>query len=58
MGYGSIYTRSYFGNGVIDNDIGWGAIYKSLVDPTRLFEILTESGDYVLSQNGEYLVTE
>ena len=32
-----IYSSSYWGNGVCDNDIGWGGVYKDLAGCTAAF---------------------
>lgn len=31
MNFGSIYSSSYWGNGVTDNIISWGVVYVDLV---------------------------
>lgn len=31
MNYGSIYSSTYWGNGVTDNTISWGSVYEDLV---------------------------
>ena len=31
MAFGKIYDTTYWGNGVLDNTIGWGIIYRDLV---------------------------
>jgi len=60
--YGKIYDSTWCGVSVCDNTINWGKIYKALVDctPTPLFEILTEDGNYLITEGTtvEYLVTE
>lgn len=32
MSWGDIYCRTHWGNGVDDNEIGWGSIYKALCE--------------------------
>ena len=32
MSWGDIYCRTHWGNGVDDNDISWGKIYKALCE--------------------------
>ena len=46
MAFGKIYDTTYWGNGAIDNTIGWGIVYRDFIDPTTAFEILAENGDY------------
>lgn len=58
MAFGKIYDTTYWGNGVLDNTIGWGIIYRDLVDPTTFFEILAENGDYLQTENNEYIIIE
>lgn len=62
MSWGKIYDSTWWGDGVCDNNIDWGQIYKALVDctPTPLFEILTEDGNYLITEGAtlEYIVTE
>ncbi len=31
MNFGSIYSSTYWGNGVTDNTISWGVVYVNLV---------------------------
>ena len=62
MAFGKIYDTTYWGDGVCDNTINWGQIYKALVDctPTPLFEILAENGDFLITESATvtYIVTE
>ena len=55
-----IYSSSWWGLGAC-NDTGWGIVYKPYVDctPTPLFEIISEDGEFLLSENtNEFLITE
>ena len=52
--WGSIYIKptgtTWWGNGVCDNTVNWGLVYKPYVDctPTLLYEIIAENGvDYL-----------
>ena len=36
IGWGAIYTRSYWGNGVKDNTISWGKYYREDATDTEL----------------------
>ena len=61
MSWGKVYDSTWWGkDGVCENTIGWGDIYKSLVDctPTVLFEIETEDGNYMIAEGAStvYLV--
>ena len=63
--WGSIYIKptgtTWWGDGVCDNTVNWGLVYKPYVDctPTLLYEILAENGDYLLTEtNNSFLVTE
>lgn len=58
MAYGKIYETTYWGTGALDNNIGWGGIYKNLIDPTPFFELLAENGDYLLTENNINIITE
>lgn len=58
MAFGKIYDTTYWGNGALDNTIGWGIIYRDLIDPTTAFEILAENGDYLRTENNKYIIIE
>ncbi len=58
MAYGKIYETTYWGDGALDNNIGWGSAYKNLIDPTPFFELLAENGDYLLTENNINIITE
>ena len=32
MSWGDVYCKTHWGNGVDDNDISWGKIYKALCE--------------------------
>ena len=36
MSYGAIYDSTWWGNGVIDNDIYWGIVYYDLAQPSEV----------------------
>ncbi len=54
MAWGKIYETTDWGF-VSDT---WGNIYEQYVDPTRFFEILTELGDYIITELGAYITRE
>tara|TARA_R100001460_G_C3467962_1_gene166798 strand:+ start:374 stop:556 length:183 start_codon:yes stop_codon:yes gene_type:complete len=56
MGFGKIYETTYWGQGAIDNTIGWGNVYEQFVDPTEFSEILAENGDFLLTEQNEYII--
>ena len=62
--WGSIYITptgtTWWGDGVCDNKVSWGIVYKPYVDCTPDFEIIAENGvDYLLTEaNNEFLITE
>ena len=36
MSYGAIYPYTWWGNGVIDNNISWGIVYYDLAQPSEV----------------------
>jgi hypothetical protein len=56
MSFGKIYETTDWGNGALDNTIGWGNVYVQYIDPTEFSEVLTEAGDYVMSEQNEYII--
>lgn len=58
MAFGKIYDTTYFGFGALDNTVGWGNIYKDLIDPTSASEILAEDGSYLRTENNDYIIIE
>jgi len=52
MGDGLIYTSTWWGDGVCDNTVEWGSVYKSIAgcSPTPFFEVLAENGDFLLTE--------
>ena len=32
MAFGKIYDTTYWGNGAIDNTIGWGIVYRDYIE--------------------------
>lgn len=57
MSYGSIYTSTWWGY-VEEN--GYGGIYYDDANPspTPFFEVLAENGDYVITEQNEYVIIE
>ena len=57
MSWGKIYDTSWWGN-PIEN--GWGGIYYDDANPspTPFFEVLAENGDYVITEQNEYVIIE
>lgn len=57
MSWGKIYETTDWGY-VEEN--GWGAIYYNEANPspTPFFELLTEAGDYVITEQNEYIIIE
>ena len=58
MAFGKIYETTDWGNGALDNTIGWGIVYRDYIDPTTAFEILAENGDYLQTEQNEYIIIE
>ena len=60
MAFGKIYETTYWGNGVCDNDIDWGIVYKPLTDctPTPFFEVLAEDGAFLQTEQNEFIIIE
>tara|TARA_R110000744_G_scaffold10295_1_gene32101 strand:+ start:443 stop:706 length:264 start_codon:yes stop_codon:yes gene_type:complete len=61
--WGSIYIKptgtTWWGDGVCDNTVSWGIVYKPYVDCTPDFEIIAENGDFLKTEIGnENLITE
>ncbi len=63
--FGSYYitptSETWWGDGVCDNTVNWGLVYKPYVDctPTPFFEIIAENGDFLFTEaNNEFLITE
>ena len=52
MAFGSIYTTTDFGNGVCDNAIDWGIIYRAIANCTPI------SVDNLIAENGDNLISE
>jgi hypothetical protein len=58
MSWGKIYETTWWGSGALDNNIGWGLIYRDYIDPTTAFEVLAENGDYLQTEQNEYIIIE
>jgi len=58
MSFGKIYETTDWGNGALDNTIGWGNLYVQYIDPTPFNELLAENGDYVMTEENEYIIIE
>jgi hypothetical protein len=50
-----IYNSTWWGLPTPD---GWGNIYYPYIDPTPFIEIVSEIGDFLLSEQGEYIIIE
>lgn len=57
MSWGKIYDTSWWGN---PTENGWGNIYWNYANPspTPFFEVLAENGDYVITEQNEYIIIE
>tara|TARA_A200000159_G_C7332939_1_gene343763 strand:- start:2545 stop:2727 length:183 start_codon:yes stop_codon:yes gene_type:complete len=59
MAFGSIYTTTNFGNGVCDNAIDWGIIYRNIANCTPLVfdNLIAENGDNLIDEIGNNLIS-
>jgi len=57
MNWGKIYETTWWGNPTVS---GWGSIYYPYTDPTPtpFFEILAENGDFLQTEQNEYIIIE
>jgi hypothetical protein len=57
MSWGKIYDTSWWGSPT-END--WGNSYYDYANPspTPFFEVLAENGDYVITEQNEYVIIE
>jgi hypothetical protein len=53
--WGKIYEYTWWGNGVYDNTIDWGIVYKDL---DTFYEVLAENGDYLIAENNDNIILE
>ncbi len=55
MSWGKIYETTYWG---LPSENGWGAEYYDYVDPTPFNELLTEIGEYVMTEQNENIIVQ
>ena len=57
MSWGKIYETTWWGNPTVS---GWGSIYYPYTDPTPtpLFEVVAENGDFLQTEQNEYIIIE